>query len=43
MVGLQGFRRGFGKEATMEIGKHIKGLRAEAHMSQDDLAARVYV
>ena len=27
----------------MEVGKRIKGLRAEAHMSQDDLAARVYV
>ena len=27
----------------MEVGKRIKDLRAEAHMSQDDLAARVYV
>ena len=27
----------------MEVGKRIKDLRAAAHMSQDDLAARVYV
>ena len=27
----------------MEVGQRLKGLRAEAHMSQDDLAARVYV
>ena len=27
----------------MEVGQRLKDLRAEAHMSQDDLAARVYV
>ena len=27
----------------MEVGKRLKDLRAETHMSQDDLAARVYV
>lgn len=27
----------------MEVGQRLKDLRTEAHMSQDDLAARVYV
>lgn len=27
----------------MEVGQRLKDLRAEVHMSQDDLAARVYV
>ena len=36
-------KREDGKGAAMEIGQRIKTHRAEAHMSQDDLAARVYV